>query len=71
MCQNSLTLFLRVQPLILERIPDLPASRAGGPVAWIHTKALYRLTQDSRDIIQGCTDEMCSTSHSPHDLEPL
>ena len=60
-----------MQPLILERIPDVPASRAGGPVAWIHTKALYRLTQESRDIIQGCTDEMCSTSHSSQGLDAL
>lgn len=61
----------RLQPLILERIPETTEARTGGPVAWIHTKALYRLTEESKQVIQGCTDEMCSTSHAPsgaHDL---
>ncbi|KAL3151110.1 hypothetical protein ABBQ38_012977 [Trebouxia sp. C0009 RCD-2024] len=59
------------EPLILERIPEITAARTGGPVAWIHTKALYRLTEESKQVIQGCTDEMCSTSHAPsgaHDV---
>ena len=56
---------LSLQPLILERIPETTEARTGGPVAWIHTKALYRLTEESKQFIQGCTDEMCSTSHGP------
>lgn len=56
---------MRLQPLVLERIPETTEARAGGPVAWIHTKALYRLTEESKQVIQGCTDEMCSTAHAP------
>ncbi|KAK9835626.1 hypothetical protein WJX74_004542 [Apatococcus lobatus] len=52
-------------PIVLERQPHGDEGRAGGPVAWIHTKALYRLTEDSKEIIKGCTDEMCSTSVMP------
>ncbi|KAK9805474.1 hypothetical protein WJX72_000323 [[Myrmecia] bisecta] len=53
------------EPLILERVPADSEARAGGPVSWIHTKALYRLTEESKNIIKGCTDEMCSTSCLP------
>jgi len=49
----------------MERIAEsgdmLPESEA----AWMHTKALYRLTEGSRDIIKGCTSEMCQTSYLP------
>ncbi|KAI3434838.1 hypothetical protein D9Q98_002893 [Chlorella vulgaris] len=50
------------QAIILERVPSDTESRAGGPTAWIHTKALYRMHADSRALLEGCTDEMCSTS---------
>ncbi|KAL0025571.1 hypothetical protein WJX79_002535 [Trebouxia sp. C0005] len=59
------------EPLILERVPENFEARSGGPVAWIHTKALYRLTEESREIIQGCTDEMCSTSCLPNGTDAL
>lgn len=59
------------EPLILERVPETSEARSGGPVAWIHTKALYRLTEESREVIQGCTDEMCSTSCLPNGTDAL
>ena len=60
-----------VQPLILERVPQETEARSGGPVSWIHTKALYRLTEDSKNIIKGCTDEMCTTSvTAPGEMPP-
>ncbi|CAL8465534.1 g5070 [Coccomyxa elongata] len=47
------------EPIVLERIPkNEPGSRA----SWIHTKALYRLRPESKDIIKGCSEEMCSTA---------
>ena len=62
---------LMVQPLILERVPQETEARSGGPVSWIHTKALYRLTEESKNIIKGCTDEMCSTSvTAPGEMPP-
>lgn len=51
-----------MQPLILERIPP---DGSAGPVSWMHTKALYRLTDESKARLKGCTDGMCSTSHMP------
>ncbi len=51
-----------MQPVVLERIPSNEASKAGGSSTWVHTKALYRLTQESQAIMKGCSDEMCSTS---------
>lgn len=51
-----------MQPIVLERIPSDEASKPGGGCTWIHTKALYRLTQESKLIMRGCSDEMCSTS---------
>lgn len=50
------------QPIVLERIPNGEAAKPGGPSSWIHTKALYRLTPESKEIVKGCSDEMCSTS---------
>ena len=41
-----------VQPLVLERIPSAETGRAGGPAAWQHTKALYRLSSESRLLLQ-------------------
>lgn len=60
-----------LQPLILERVPETSEARSGGPVSWIHTKALYRLTEESKEVIQGCTDEMCSTSCLPFGTQAL
>ena len=51
-----------LQPVVLERIPSEEATKPGGGCAWVHTKALYRLTQESQAIMRGCSDEMCSTS---------
>ena len=41
-----------VQPLVMERIPSAESGRAGGPAAWQHTKALYRLSSESRLLLQ-------------------
>lgn len=54
-----------VQPLVMERITDTSNALPDGEASWIHTKALYRLTDESRDIIKGCTSEMCMTSCLP------
>ena len=51
-----------MQPLILERVPPNEEK-----MAWMHTKSLYRLTDDSMKMLRGCTADMCSTSHVPRD----
>ena len=45
------------EPVILER---LPGSSAEGrqALSWVHTKSLYRLTDASRAVLEGCTPEM-------------
>lgn len=53
-----------LQPLVLERVSS-DSSALPGELSWIHTKALYRLSDTSRDIIKGCTSEMCTTSCLP------
>jgi len=53
------------EPLILERVPDDWSARTNGSNAWVHTKALYRLTDESRLMLKGCTDDMSSTGHHP------
>ena len=51
------------QPIVLERLPSkLTGANGNGAASWVHTKALFKLTPESKDIIRGCTDEMCSTS---------
>lgn len=55
-------------PLVLERILPDESLRAGGPAAWIHTKALYKLSDDSMKVLQGCTPDMCTTSWLPRGL---
>lgn len=45
--------------IVLERIPSDEEARPDGPVAWMHTKALYRLSRASADMLEGCSDEMC------------
>jgi broad specificity phosphatase PhoE len=56
------------EPLVLERVTSPHASRPGGPATWIHTKALYRLSTHSREVLEGCTEEMCETSWAPRGL---
>lgn len=62
---ESLLMFGVMQPLVLERVPDPEKGAPNGPLSWVHTKALYRLNADSRAVIRGCTDEMCSTPIDP------
>lgn len=53
------------EPLVLERVPTEAEARPGGSVAWVHTKALYRLTDESMRILRGCTADMCVTDIMP------
>uniref|UniRef100_A0A1D2AFU0 Broad-range acid phosphatase DET1 n=1 Tax=Auxenochlorella protothecoides TaxID=3075 RepID=A0A1D2AFU0_AUXPR len=61
------------EPLVLERVVHGGEATPGGPAAWIHTKALYRLTPQSRMVIKGCSDVMCSISMDAQsrELDPL
>jgi hypothetical protein len=34
-------------------------------------QALYRLSDASRELIKGCTEEMCRTSWMPRGIDPL
>ena len=34
-------------------------------------QALYRLSDESRHIIKGCTEDMCRTSWAPREINPL
>ena len=69
-------------PLVLERVSDETSSRPNGPATWIHTKALYRLSEESMALLEGCTPDMCETSwmprgfpsvesHRPPEVHPL
>lgn len=49
----------------MERVTDEKDALPDSEASWVHTKALYRLTDESRDIIKGCTSEMCMTSCLP------
>jgi len=53
------------EPLVLERLPGEAEARPGGQLAWVHTKALYRLSDESMRILKGCTEDMCMTDHLP------
>ena len=55
-------------PLVLERILPDASLRSGGPASWIHTKALYKLSDESMSVLQGCTVDMCTTSWVPRGL---
>lgn len=47
------------EPLFLERnVVDDERSTAGSS-AWVHTKALYTLSDDSRKLLKGVNDDMC------------
>ena len=48
---------------VLERICD--REMAAGGLSWIHTKCLYRLSKESRELLKGVTDEMSQTSETP------
>eukprot|EP00195_Chlamydomonas_chlamydogama_P012286 CAMPEP_0202901526 /NCGR_PEP_ID=MMETSP1392-20130828/14302_1 /ASSEMBLY_ACC=CAM_ASM_000868 /TAXON_ID=225041 /ORGANISM="Chlamydomonas chlamydogama, Strain SAG 11-48b" /LENGTH=410 /DNA_ID=CAMNT_0049588099 /DNA_START=245 /DNA_END=1477 /DNA_ORIENTATION=- len=56
------------EPLILERVPNDTDAQPGGAVSWMHTKSLYRLSDESMEVLRGCTEEMCTTSHAPRFL---
>lgn len=56
------------EPLVLERVANDLEARTGGPISWIHTKSLYRLTDASMNILKGCTSDMCSTTCMPPGL---
>ena len=58
------------EPLVLERVTEDVDARQGGPTSWIHTKSLYRLSEASMGVLQGCTPEMCSTGWLPRGLPP-
>ncbi len=59
------------EPLVLERVPNEQEARPGGTVAWMHTKTLYRLTEESLSILRGCTTEMSRTSIMPRGSESV
>ena len=56
------------EPLVLERIPSEAEAQASN-VAFLHTKALYRLSDDSMLCLRGCTREMCTTGLMPRAKE--
>lgn len=58
------------EPLVLERIVHDDEAAPGGPVYWVHTKALYRLTAQSKAIVRGCSEEMCCISTHAETTEP-
>ena len=47
---------------VLERTCGEETAAAG--VSWIHTKCLYQLSDESRQLLKGVTDGMCKTSKS-------
>lgn len=55
------------EPLILERNMVDDASSGGGS-AWLHTKALYTLSEDSKKLLRGVTDDMCRNSLLPNGI---
>jgi broad specificity phosphatase PhoE len=58
-------------PIVLERVSDETSSRPNGPATWIHTKALYRLNEESMALLEGCTPDMCETSWMPRGFPPI
>lgn len=50
------------EPLVLERIPS--EAEAEGQ-SFLHTKSLYRLSDESMLCLRGCTREMCTTGLMP------
>lgn len=56
-------------PLVLERVCS--KDQAAGSLSWIHTKSLYRLSDESRKLLKGVTEEMCRTSDKPNGISML
>lgn len=50
------------EPLVLERVDPDEAGLNPSEASWMHTKALYRLSEESRALLKGCSEEMASTS---------
>jgi broad specificity phosphatase PhoE len=53
------------EPLVLERIPS---DGDHGDQSFLHTKSLYRLTDESMLCLRGCTEDMCTTGLMPKNL---
>ena len=51
---------------VLERVCE--KDMAEGGFSWIHTKSLYRLTEESCALLKGVTPAMCSTSEQPNGI---
>ena len=49
------------EPLVLERIP----CETDADQSFLHTKSLYRLSNESMLCLRGCTADMCSTGLMP------
>lgn len=47
---------------VLERI--CAEDMAQGNLSWIHTKCLYRLSDESQKILKGASKEMCRMTES-------
>jgi hypothetical protein len=48
---------------VLDRVCD--KENAAGGLSWIHTKCLYRLSDESRSLLKGVSEKMCGTSDKP------
>jgi hypothetical protein len=53
---------------VLERVCTKDMATWGAP--WIHTKCLYRLSDDTRKLLKGVSETMCSTSATPSGISP-
>lgn len=49
---------------VLERVCS--KDMAATSLSWIHTKSLYRLSDESRALLKGVTEDMCRTSDKPN-----
>eukprot|EP01023_Acetabularia_acetabulum_P068482 TRINITY_DN9721_c1_g1_i1.p1 TRINITY_DN9721_c1_g1~~TRINITY_DN9721_c1_g1_i1.p1 ORF type:complete len:443 (-),score=52.55 TRINITY_DN9721_c1_g1_i1:1693-3021(-) len=55
--------------VIMERaVPEWDAE-PHSQISWVHTKTLYKLTEESQMVIRGCTDDMCQDSNLPFGLK--
>lgn len=46
------------QPIVLERITSEAESLPGGPASWLHTKTLYQLQPECKELCRGVTNDM-------------
>lgn len=53
-------------PVVLE----LEGSYGKSPPGWVHTKALYTISQDSRERLRGLTEEMCKYYGQSCQIDP-